>query len=217
MPVTALLFGSIGAIAETSHMQRAAFNAAFRDSGLDWQWDRDEYRELLKSPGGCKRIADYATARGQDIDADAVYARKVAAFQAAVQGGDLAPRDGVVDMVKAALDRGITIGFVTGTSTAQRDLILNALNDALPRAVFKYLGHGGRAAKGKPAPDIYLDALAELDVSAGNALAIEDTPESARAALAAGIACVAFPGEDAMDRDFPDACITAPLTLSLLG
>jgi phosphoglycolate phosphatase-like HAD superfamily hydrolase len=56
----AVLFGSIGALADTSELQREAFNDAFRAHGLDWTWSRDEYQQLLAESGGEQRIAAYA-------------------------------------------------------------------------------------------------------------------------------------------------------------
>lgn len=44
--LSALLFGSISTIADTSERQRHAFNEAFAEHGLDWQWDRDEYLKV---------------------------------------------------------------------------------------------------------------------------------------------------------------------------
>jgi len=63
--MSAVLFGSIGALADTSEVQREAFNEAFRAHGLDWDWSREEYRQLLQSSGGKDRIATYA---GHDFD-----------------------------------------------------------------------------------------------------------------------------------------------------
>lgn len=47
----------------------------------------------------------------------------------------------------------------------------------------------------KPAPDIYLAALASLGVDAGDAIAFEDSPNGIAAAKAAGLYCVAVPNE----------------------
>ena len=58
----ALLFGSISTLADTSEEQRAAFNEAFARHGVDWRWERDEYRQLLTSNGGAARIAEFAQA-----------------------------------------------------------------------------------------------------------------------------------------------------------
>ncbi|MEM1317255.1 MAG: haloacid dehalogenase, partial [Pseudomonadota bacterium] len=64
MTISAILFGSIGTLVETSEHQRHAFNRAFRDSGLDWNWDQPTYRDLLAVSGGQNRIRLYAERRG---------------------------------------------------------------------------------------------------------------------------------------------------------
>ena len=34
-----ILFGSIGSVVESSEIQRKAFNAAFKEFGLEWYWN----------------------------------------------------------------------------------------------------------------------------------------------------------------------------------
>mgnify|MGYP007000143996 len=55
----ALLFGSIGSIIETSEIQRKSFNEAFKQYGLDWNWNKREYLSLLSKSGGKDRILRY--------------------------------------------------------------------------------------------------------------------------------------------------------------
>lgn len=50
--MSAVLFGSISTIADTSELQRQAFNQAFRIHGLDWDWNREDYRGMLAASGG---------------------------------------------------------------------------------------------------------------------------------------------------------------------
>lgn len=47
--------------------------------------------------------------------------------------------------------------------------------------------------KGKPAPDVYLEAAKALNISPTVCLALEDSPNGARAAIAAGMTCFAVP------------------------
>ena len=84
--MSAILFGSISTVADTSELQRAAFNQAFAEHGLDWTWDRDDYRAMLATSGGRSRVAEYARARGQAVDAQAVHATKSALFQKSLAG-----------------------------------------------------------------------------------------------------------------------------------
>jgi HAD superfamily hydrolase (TIGR01509 family) len=51
-------------------------------------------------------------------------------------------------------------------------------------------------ALGKPAPDVYLKAASLLGVAPRDCLALEDSPNGARAAVAAGMTCYAVPDGD---------------------
>ncbi|MFN6978658.1 MAG: haloacid dehalogenase, partial [Gemmobacter sp.] len=83
----AIMFGSIGVLAETSDMQRLGFNDAFREAGLDWSWSPQDYRAMLRQSGGQDRIARYAAARGVSVDAPALHAAKTRHFLARLAGG----------------------------------------------------------------------------------------------------------------------------------
>lgn len=198
-----LVFGAIGVLSETSGLQRQAYNLAFRQAGLDWEWDAARYRRLLHRPGGQRRIAEYADLRGVYVDAEAVHARKVANFRAAVLREGLTPRPGVMALLQAARRHGLPAAWATTTGRQTVELILEGLSGTLSEADFAFVGDRSHAAAPKPAPDIYLRTLAELGLAAGEVLAVEDTPESAEAALAAGLDVVAFPGWAAQDRAFP--------------
>jgi beta-phosphoglucomutase-like phosphatase (HAD superfamily) len=60
-------------------------------------------------------------------------------------------------------------------------------------------------ARAKPSPTLYLEALDALGVSAGEAIAFEDSPNGVLAAKAAGIFCVAVPNEVTRDLGLEDA------------
>ncbi|MBI5666437.1 MAG: HAD family phosphatase [Chloroflexi bacterium] len=47
--------------------------------------------------------------------------------------------------------------------------------------------------RGKPAPDVYLETARRLGVKPADCLALEDSPNGARAAVAAGMTCYAVP------------------------
>jgi beta-phosphoglucomutase-like phosphatase (HAD superfamily) len=115
-----VLFGSIGTIADTSELQRAAFNDAFRQHGLDWNWSRQEYRELLRDSGGASRIASYAEARGDEVDAEAVHRTKSELFQGKLRASRPALRPGLVDTIEQARRNGYKLALVTTTSCLGR-------------------------------------------------------------------------------------------------
>tara|TARA_R110002049_G_scaffold36488_8_gene116361 strand:- start:1341 stop:2024 length:684 start_codon:yes stop_codon:yes gene_type:complete len=201
MTLQAVFFGAIGTLAETSELQRRAYNMAFAAADLDWVWDRESYARMLREPGGKTRIRTYAEQAGDRVDAAAVHAAKQMYFAMllAREGVDLRP--GVGDLINALQARGLLLALVTGTDAAQVDALLAAL--PISRDDFDWVGDRTRAARGKPAPDLYHAAMDDLGLLPHHVLVIEDTPESAQAAVDAGLATIGFAGEAARGRAFP--------------
>lgn len=101
----AIFFGSIGSVVETSEIQRKAFNSAFKAFCLDWHWDQQTYRKLLGASGSKKRIADYAQARGCDVDATAIHRLKTELFREWLWNDGFKLRDGEVDVLNLAAEQ----------------------------------------------------------------------------------------------------------------
>jgi HAD superfamily hydrolase (TIGR01509 family) len=201
----AVLFGSIGALADTSELQRAAFNEAFRAHGLDWSWSRDEYRELLAESGGERRIAAYAQSTGDQVDAAAVHRTKSETFQQSLRTRRIEPRPGVVDTIEQADRNGVPVALVTTTSGDNVAALAQALQPQIKIDRFALVVDSTSVEHPKPAPDAYHYALKSLDVEAGDCVAVEDNVGGAQAAISAGVRCVAFPGENTADHDFPQS------------
>ena len=67
--LAALLFDVDGTLADTErdgHL--VAFNRAFSDAGLDWNWSNDLYRELLTTTGGKERIRYFLQRFKTDVE-----------------------------------------------------------------------------------------------------------------------------------------------------
>ncbi|MEO1289526.1 MAG: HAD family phosphatase [Chloroflexota bacterium] len=58
--------------------------------------------------------------------------------------------------------------------------------------------------KGKPAPDVYLYAAEKLGVAPEDCVAIEDSPNGARSAVAAGMTCYVVPDSHSSPEKFAD-------------
>ncbi|MBF4160262.1 HAD family hydrolase [Nocardioides acrostichi] len=199
--MTALLLGSISTLIDTSELQRQAFNDAFAEHGLEWSWSQEEYRSLLDSNGGRDRIAAFAEARGEEVDADAVHATKSAKFREALTGSPLAPRAGVVETVAAAREAGAKVALVTTTSPDNVAAVLQALDGAIE---FDTTVDSGQVEAGKPDPAAYALALERLEESPEACVAVEDNPGGAASAAAAGVRCLGFPNENTAGLDLGD-------------
>jgi HAD superfamily hydrolase (TIGR01509 family) len=206
--MSAILFGSISTLADTSELQRRSFNEAFTAHDLDWSWSRDDYVSMLGSNGGAGRIAEYARAHGADVDADAVHATKSEIFQRLLAESDVSARPGVVETIDAARADGTKVGFVTTTSRGNIDALLAALAPAVTADSFDVIVDSSSVDAGKPDPAAYQHALQALGEEPGACVAIEDNEGGVRAAQAASVTCVAFPNENTADGDFGQAAET---------
>ncbi len=203
--MSAILFGSISTIADTSELQREAFNEAFAEHGLDWHWDRDKYLSMLEHSGGANRIADYARSLGQDVDAAAVHQSKSRIFQERLAEADVRPRPGVVDTIKSAKSQRLKVALVTTTSEQNIGSLIQALSPAIERAHFDIIVNSASVEQPKPDKAAYSFALTSLDEDAQDCVAVEDNVEGVEAAAAAGVKVVAFPNENTTGHDFARA------------
>lgn len=203
--MSAILFGSISTVADTSELQRQAFNQSFDIHGLGWTWDRDQYRAMLSQSGGESRISDYAQSVGQRVDSKAVHATKSEIFRDLMATAELTPRAGVVDTIKRAKDAEWKVGLVTTTSGDNVLSLLSALSPAVQMGDFDVIVSSSSVEQPKPDKAAYSFALTNLSEEPGDCVAIEDNVEGVQAAVAAGLACVAFPNENTAGHDFASA------------
>jgi HAD superfamily hydrolase (TIGR01509 family) len=192
MTLKALIFDVDGTLAETEELHREAFNDAFAAAGLDWHWDQALYAKLLAVTGGKERIGYFQqlARHATPLDAAAIaalHADKTARYAAQVAKGGLALRPGVRRLLQEARAAGLRLAIATTTSRPNVEALLAA---CAPLPAFDVIAAGDEVASKKPAPDIYLAALAQLDLPAANCIAVEDTENGLRSAVGAGLRCV---------------------------
>jgi HAD superfamily hydrolase (TIGR01509 family) len=200
----AMLFGSISTIADTSELQRQAFNEAFETHGLDWRWEQEEYRDLLRSSGGSDRVAEYARSRGESVDADAVHRSKSELFQKHLGEAGLTLRPGVAATLKQARDNGFKVAFVTTTAPENVAALLDGLDD-LSASDFDLVVDRTAVEQPKPDAAVYAYALDQLGETADGCVAIEDNLGGVQSAAAAGVPVIAFPNTNTAGHDFDQA------------
>lgn len=208
MTPTALFIGSIGVMAETSDIQRRAYNQALKEAGLDWEWDKETYRELLTDSGGVKRLSRLNQEREanlSDEEIKKIHARKTELACQEIVNNKTSLRPGVAETIAKALEQGIKVALVTSTYQENIDAIAKAAGDDLPLDKFAAVMTRDDAENNKPAPDVYLAALKRLSVDSSEVIAIEDSQPSLHAAKQAGIYTVVTPGQFTNQQDFSEA------------
>jgi len=192
-----LFIGSIGAVAETSELQRRAYNQALKENNVNWEWSQDIYKKLLKSNGGIDRLETLSAATNQHLSEETIkniHSRKTELAARHIISEKISPRAGLVNLIKAAKDDGCKVAWVTTTGTENTDAILQASQGTLTNAHFDHIFHRDEAENGKPSADIYHKALNHFNAEASECIAIEDSKNSMLSAKSAGIFTVVTPG-----------------------
>ena len=141
MKYNSLFFGSIGTLIETSDLQRESFNEAFKEAGLDWYWDQEDYRLLLKQSGGTKRIEDFAEKNNTTVEAQKIRERKTEIFNQKLLTEQLMPRQGVTDVIEYAKNNQFKLGFVTSTTKDNVNSVFLALKNYFSKEDFNFVGN----------------------------------------------------------------------------
>lgn len=194
--LSALLWDVDGTLAETERDgHRVAFNRAFEAMGLPWRWGEQAYGPLLRVSGGFERLMHDMTGRPEapaDPDeraamARAIHARKNAVYAELVRSGAIPLRPGVAALMRACREQGLTMGITTTTSRANVDALLTVHLGERWQDWFAVVVCGEDVRRKKPDPEVYVRAVAALDLDPRQALAIEDSPDGAAAATGAGV------------------------------
>ncbi|MCY4539943.1 MAG: HAD family phosphatase [Chloroflexi bacterium] len=101
-------------------------------------------------------------------------------------------RPGAIESVHR-MKQHFRVGLASGSPT---EIIKAVLRITGLDQVFEVMIYGDDIPRGKPAPDIYLEAMARLGVSHHVTVGIEDSANGLRSLKAAGIAAVAAPSPD---------------------
>ena len=214
----ALIFDVDGTLADTESAHRAAFNAAFREVGLEWHWGESMYASLLDVTGGKERLQHYWRlvdpdhAGGPEAQASiaALHAIKTRHYDALVGAGQLALRPGILRLMHEARAARMPIAIATTTTPANVDALLRTPFGRDWRALFAAVCDGATPGEKKPAPDVYLATLAALGLPGAACIAFEDSANGLRAAAAAGIPTVITPTAYTRGQPFGAALIQLP-------
>ena len=210
----ALLFDVDGTLADTERDgHRPAFNAAFREFGLDWDWDVPLYGELLAVTGGKERMKyyierfrpDYVKPADFDEMIAELHKAKTRHYTALLAEGGIPLRPGVERLLREAREAGLILGVATTTTPENVTALLRHSLAEDGADWFAVIAAGDIVPAKKPAADIYVWALEQLKLSPEECLAFEDSENGIRASLGAGLKTVVTVNDYTLDHDFTGA------------
>ena len=174
-----VLFDVDGTLTDTNYLHTLAWRRAFLDQGHDvasWRIHR------LIGASGTKLMQDCIGTADDDVKA-----AWRSHFEDLVD--DVRPFPGATDLIRAVQDAG---GKAVLATSSPADLVEHHLRAlGLQESDLAGITTDSDVEEAKPAPDVFLAALASVDGEAARAVVVGDTPWDLEAAHAAGIAAVA--------------------------
>lgn len=216
----ALIFDVDGTLADTERDgHRLAFNQAFAEAGLDWNWSVERYGELLAVTGGKERIRffwdsdlpnfapELAAGLSEQDWIAGLHKSKTRYYTQMMQEGKIGLRPGVKRLLAEAREAGLRLAIATTTTPANVTALLEAALGPDSPSWFEVIAAGDIVPAKKPAPDIYTYTLKALQLRPADCLAFEDSEAGLQSAHQAGLTTVVTVNDYTRHQSFGDAAL----------
>ncbi len=213
----AIIFDVDGTLADTEEVHRRAFNRAFAEFDLDWNWTPKLYENLLRISGGRERITYYGADLAERFatrDAFAHFVRdvhqvKTRLYAEMLNDGEVPLRAGVARLLGEARKANLTLAIATSSTYSNLKTLLDRNLPAGWTSWFSAIATCDTVVEKKPSPAVYLEVLKILKLDPAHGVAIEDTVNGCLAATSAGLATVITTHFFTRHHHFPRASLVA--------
>lgn len=198
-----VIFDLDGLICDTEPLHMRAFNLVLQAAGSTFLFDTQEYGRLMTGKSILEN-SEYLRERF----ALAASAEDLAQAQRAIytvlvsDAENVNAMPGLDELLNFLFAQEIEMAVASGSRPEPAEKVLQALNLA---STFRVVVTTDAQTKPKPAPDIYMQALKQMNADAGKTVALEDSRSGVRAALDAGISVIAVPNEFTRHQDLSEA------------
>jgi HAD superfamily hydrolase (TIGR01509 family) len=186
MTLEAVVFDLDGVLVDSEHLWEENWVAYAARHRVEWTAGDTASVQGMSAPEWAAYLARRC---GVPEQAEEVERAVVDGMIAAIEAGEAPLLPGVGEMVREVSAR-VPVALA---SSAARRVIDAVLDKHQLTAEFTATVSSAEVARGKPSPDVYLEAAARLGRSGAECLGVEDSGNGIRAAAAAGLTVVALP------------------------
>ncbi|WP_433784998.1 HAD family hydrolase [Actinomycetospora sp. CA-101289] len=182
----AVVFDLDGVLLESEHLWEEFWTRYAARFSATWTPEDTGHVQGMSATEWSAYLADRV---GNAEDAATVERAVVDDMIGALRAGRMEPYDGAVAMVREVAAR-VPVGLATSATRRIIDAVLerHGLTESFGATV-----SSAEVARGKPSPDVYLEAARRLGVDGADCVGVEDSSNGMRAAHAAGMTVVAIP------------------------
>ena len=208
-----LIFDVDGTLANTERDgHRVAFNLAFAEAGLNWQWSVEFYGQLLAVSGGKERLRYFLRRHLPQFQPNCELSEFVAYLHQLktnhylnlLRSGAISLRPGAKRLIEEARAANLTLAIATTSSLPN---VIALLEKYLDLDWFEVIAAGDIVPAKKPAPDIYHYVVKRLALPLDSFVVIEDSDNGLEAAIAAGLTTVVTVNNYTERQDFSRAAL----------
>jgi len=202
----AVVFDLDGVLVDSEHVWDEVRETLARERGGNWHPGAQADMMGMSSPEWSRYMHDViGLPETPEAINDEVVERMLARYGVALP---------LIDGAVEAVERLAGSFRLAVASSSNRPLIDAVLGGAGITGLFEVVVSSEEVARGKPAPDVYIEAARRLDLAPAACAAIEDSANGIRSAHAAGMRVVAVPNQRYPPAD--DALALADVTLPSL-
>jgi HAD superfamily hydrolase (TIGR01509 family) len=196
----AVIFDMDGLMLASEPLQSEAFACVLREEGVEPELTADGLVTIV----GLRGVDNWARLKEKHGLAPSVAEldlRKRQHYHRIISQG-VEPAPGLITLLESLHQRRVKKAVGSSSVASDITMIVGTLHAA---GYFDVLVSGEQVERGKPAPDIFLEAARQLKVSAAECVVLGDTTHDIAAAKAAGMLAVGVPNEYTLHQDFSQA------------
>ena len=185
--IRALVFDMDGLMLDTEPLYKAAWQRACLELGYDF--DDESYAKVIGRPTD-DGVAELARRFGAGFPIERFRSRWPELWQAEADADGIATKPGLLELLTLIEQRGLRVAVATSSEMEYTEF---SLRKAGLDGRFPIIVTGDQVQRGKPAPDIYLEAARRLGTNPAECVALEDSEAGILAASRAGMIAVMIP------------------------